>query len=52
MHNLHEAYRRVYEALGTKQIEAILRAPPKQPEPLDPAKENARALTNETTYSI
>jgi len=44
MHNLHEAYRRVYEALGTKQIEAILKAPPKQPEPLDPAKENARSL--------
>ena len=44
MHNLHEAYRRVYEALGTKQIEAILKPPPKQPEPQDPAKENARAL--------
>jgi len=44
MHNLHEAYRRVYEALGTKQIEAILKPAPKQPEPLDPAKENARAL--------
>jgi hypothetical protein len=44
MHNLHEAYRRVYEALGTKQIEALLKPPPKQPEPQDPAKENARAL--------
>ena len=44
MHNLHEAYRRVYEALGTKTIDQILKAPPKQPEPLDPAKENARAL--------
>ena len=44
LHNIHEAYRRVYEALGTKQIEAILKPPPKQPEPLDPAKENARAL--------
>jgi hypothetical protein len=44
MHNLHEAYRRVYEALGTKQIEAILKPPPKQPEPQDPAKENARSL--------
>ena len=44
MHNLHEAYRRLYEALGTKQIEAILKPPPKQPEPLDPAKENARSL--------
>ena len=44
MHNLHEAYRRVYEALGTKQIEALLKPPPKQPEPMDPAKENARSL--------
>ena len=44
IHNIHEAYRRVYEALGTKQIEALLKPPPKQPEPLDPAKENARAL--------
>jgi len=44
IHNIHEAYRRVYEALGTKQIEALLKPPPKQPEPQDPAKENARAL--------
>jgi len=44
LHNIHEAYRRVYEALGTNQIEALLKPPPKQPEPLDPAKENARAL--------
>jgi hypothetical protein len=44
LHNIHEAYRRVYEALGTKQIETLLKPAPKQPEPLDPAKENARAL--------
>tara|TARA_Y100000592_G_scaffold25540_1_gene40282 strand:+ start:2321 stop:4636 length:2316 start_codon:yes stop_codon:yes gene_type:complete len=44
IHNIHEAYRRVYEALGTKQIETLLKPAPKQPEPLDPAKENARAL--------
>jgi hypothetical protein len=44
IHNIHEAYRRVYEALGTKQIETLLKPPPKQPEPMDPAKENARAL--------
>jgi len=44
MHNLHEAYRRVYEALGTKTIDQILKPPAKQPEPLDPAKENARSL--------
>ena len=44
LHNIHEAYRRVYEALGTKQIEALLKPPPPAPEPMDPAKENARAL--------
>src|SRR6056300_975101 len=44
IHNIHEAYRRVYEALGTKQIEALLKPPPPAPEPMDPAKENARAL--------
>ena len=44
IHNIHEAYRRVYEALGSKQIEALLKPAPKQPEPMDPAKENARAL--------
>ena len=44
IHNIHEAYRRVYEALGTKQIESLLKPAPKQPEPMDPAKENARAL--------
>ena len=44
IHNIHEAYRRVYEALGTKQIGNLLKPPPKQPEPMDPGKENARAL--------
>ena len=44
LHNIHEAYRRVYEALGTKQIETLLKPPQRQPEPMDPAKENARAL--------
>ena len=44
LHNIHEAYRRVYEALGTKQIDALLKPPPPRPEPQDPAKENARSL--------
>jgi len=44
LHNIHEAYRRVYEALGTKQIDTLLKPPKRQPEPMDPAKENARAL--------
>ena len=43
MHNLREAYRRVYEALGTKNIDAILK-PEVMPVPKDPATENAEAL--------
>src|SRR5210317_155605 len=43
MHNLREAYRRVYEALGTKNIDALLK-PEQQPMPQDPATENAKAL--------
>ena len=44
LHNIHEAYKRVYEALGTKQIDNLMKPAPKPPQPLDPAKENARAL--------
>ena len=44
LHNIYEAYRRVYEALGTKQIDTLMKPPPKPPQPMDPAKENARAL--------
>ena len=43
LHNLHEAYRRVYEALGTKEIPQILKAEIK-PIPEDPAMENMKAM--------
>jgi len=43
LHNLHEAYTRVYEALGTKQIAELLK-PEVKPFPKDPAIENAEAL--------
>ena len=43
MHNVHEAYRRVYEALGTKNIDAILKPKPEK-RPKDPAIENMEAL--------
>ena len=43
IHNQYEAYRRMYEALGVQAIEAIL-PPPAQPQPIDPATENAQAL--------
>ena len=40
MHNLYEAYRRMYDALDVKNIDAILPAP-QPPAPKDPATENA-----------
>ncbi len=43
MHNLREAYRRMYDALDIKNIDAILPEPPK-PAPIDPATENGNAL--------
>ena len=43
MHNLYEAYRHMYEALGVKDIDRLL-PPPPQPQPLDPASENILAL--------
>ena len=46
LHNIREAYRRVYEALGTKQVDTLLK-PEKIPQPLDPSIENAEALRME-----
>jgi hypothetical protein len=43
LHNVREAYRRVYEALGTKDIDNVLR-PEDVPTPKDPAIENMEAL--------
>jgi len=43
MHNLREAYRRMYIALGIKDIEQILPIPP-QPQPQDPAMEHSVVL--------
>jgi len=43
MHNLYEAYRRMYDALDVKNIDAILPAP-QPPQPMDPATENSMAL--------
>jgi len=43
MHNLHEAYRRMYEALGVRDIDKIL-PPPQQPQPEDPGMENSKSL--------
>ena len=46
MHNLHAAYKRMYQALEVQNIEEIL-PPPPQPQPTDPAIENARGLSGQ-----
>ncbi len=43
MHNMHEAYLRMYQALGVRDIDKIL-PPPQQPQPEDPAMENSKSL--------
>jgi len=43
IHNIHEAYRRVYAALGTKDINTLLK-PDQKPTPKDPAVENMEAM--------
>jgi len=43
MHNMYEAYRDMYEAIGVKNIDQIL-PPPAQPQPKNPALEHIDAL--------
>ena len=45
LHNLREAYRRMYVALRVSNIEQILPEPP-QPQPMDPGMENGNAMRN------
>ena len=47
MHNMYQAYRDMYEALGIKDIDLLLKKP-QQPQPMDPAMENLQALSGET----
>ena len=44
MHNLYQSYRKMYEALGVKDIDRIL-PPPPPPTPKDPAIENIEAMS-------
>jgi hypothetical protein len=44
IHNLYQAYRSMYEAIGVKNINAIL-PPPEQPMPMDPALEHILAMS-------
>ncbi len=45
LHNQQEAFRRMYEALGVRDIDSVLKAPDmEEPQPKDPAQENVDAL--------
>ena len=50
-HNMYEAYRRMYQALGVKDIDAILPAP-QGPKPADPAVENASSLKGQSLIAF
>jgi len=43
MHNMYEAYRRMYEALGVTNIDQLL-SPPQDPQPVGPLQENSNVL--------
>ncbi len=45
IHNIREAYRRMYVALRVPNIEQIL-PEPQQPQPMDPGMENANSMRN------
>ena len=47
LHNMYEAYRRMYQAIGVKDVDAVLK-PSEEGEPVakDPALENSDALEN------
>jgi hypothetical protein len=48
LHNLHEAFRRMYRAVGVKDVDAILKPVDEgDPVPKDPAIENSEALDNQ-----
>jgi hypothetical protein len=51
LHNLHAAFRRMYQALEVQNIEELLPAPP-EPQPTDPVTENARILMGELAQAF
>jgi len=44
IHNIKESYRRMYQALGSENIDALFVPDPPPPAPVDPAQENGAAL--------
>ena len=52
LHNLREAYRRMYDAMGVDNVDAMLKPDPKMPEPISPAMENAGAMRGQQPKSF
>ena len=50
-HNMYEAYRRMYQALGVKDIDVLLPVPA-QPQPMDPGTENGASLTGQSLVAF
>ena len=45
IHNIHEVYRDMYEALGVPDVDRIMKSvPTEEPAPIDPAQENINSL--------
>jgi len=47
LHNVREAYRRMYMAMGVDNVDGILKPDPNKPSPMSPAMENAVAMRGE-----
>ena len=45
LHNMREAYRRMYDAMGVDNVDSILKPDPELPAPTSPATENAGAMS-------
>ncbi len=58
IHNMYEVYRDMYDALGAKDIDRIMKPPPEdEMGPTDPAQENIDAVTythmkRHTNYTV
>jgi hypothetical protein len=52
MHNLHAAYRRMYQALEVQNIDEILPPPPPPPPPQDPAVENGSIINGQAPQAF
>jgi hypothetical protein len=53
MHNMHEVFRDMYEALGVTDTDRILKSmPDEEPLPTDPAQENINALDNMQLFAF